>query len=211
MELELMEQLSLLAFCRRCGVPVMPPRKGGSMVKRTCAPCQREFDLERKRRHKARNPGARRAEYERNRDRYLERAKEYAQQNPERRRSAVRAWRERNPGISNAKRAERRGKGDCVISLDAIDKAIIKAIYAKRDRTGLGGGLGPGYYNVDHIQPLALGGVHAPWNMQILPWEENQSKKDRRPTLREVLRGERRYRLLRLVFLAHASELGTAA
>ena len=98
-----------------------------------------------------------------------------------------------------------------MIGLDAIDKAIIKAMYDKRDRTGLGGGIGPGYYNVDHIQPLALGGVHAPWNLQIKSWEENQSKKASRPTLREVLRGERRYHLLRLVFLANASNLGAAA
>jgi hypothetical protein len=100
------------------------------------------------------------------------------------------------------------GRGNCVISLDAIDKAIIKAMYDKRDRTGLGGGLGPGHYNVDHVQPLSLGGVHAPWNLQILTWEENSSKKNKRPTLREVMKAERRYRLLRRVF---ERELGTAA
>ena len=206
-----MEQLSLLAFCRRCGTPTLPPKKHGSMTKRTCAACQKEFDLERKRRHRKNNPDARRKEYERNHGRYQERSKEYAKKNPHRVKAAQQAWRDRNPGLPNAIRAERRGKGDCTIKLDAIDKAIIKAMYDKRDRTGLGGGLGPGYYNVDHIQPLALGGVHAPWNLQILPWEENQSKKARRPTLREVLQGERRYHLLRLVFLAHASTLGAAA
>jgi hypothetical protein len=205
-----MNQLSLLAFCRRCGAPTLPPRKGGSMTKRTCDPCQKAFDIERKRRYRENNPDARRKEYERHHARYQERAKEYAKKNPCKVKAAQQAWRERNPGVSNAIRAERRGKGDCTIKLDAIDKAIIKAIYDKRDRTGLGGGLGVGHYNVDHIQPLALGGVHAPWNMQILSFEENASKKARRPTLREVLRGERRYHLLRMMYLANEAALGTA-
>jgi len=181
------------------------------MTKRTCDACQKAFDLERKRRYRENNPDARRKEYERNHVRYQERAKEYAKKNPHIVKASQQAWRKRNPGLANAIRAERRGKGDCTIRMDAIDKAIIRALYAKRDKTGLGGGLGPGYYNVDHIQPLALGGVHAPWNMQILPWEENQSKKHRRPTLREVLRGERRYRLLRYMYEQRASSLGAAA
>ena len=204
-----MNQLSLLAFCRHCGAPTMPPKKHGSMTKRTCDPCQLKFVQEGKRRYRENNPGARRAEYERNKVRTLERAKEYAQRNPDRCREAGRAWRRRNPGISNAIRAARKGKGDCLISLDRIDKAIIKAIYDKRDKTGLGGGLGPGHYNVDHIQPLAAGGVHAPWNMQILSWEENASKKAKLPTLREVLRGERRYHLLRMMYLANEAAVGT--
>jgi hypothetical protein len=204
-----MNQLSLLAFCRRCGAPTLPPKKHGSLTKRTCDPCQKAFDIERKRRHKENNPGAKKASYERTKAHCLKKSKEYAQLHPERCRAAQLRWRERNPGVGNARRAERRGKGDCTIKLDAIDKAIIKAIYDKRDRTGLGGGLGVGHYNVDHIQPLALGGVHAPWNMQILSWEENASKKARRPTLREVLRGERRYHLLRMMYLANEATVGT--
>ena len=72
-----------------------------------------------------------------------------------------------------------------------MDKAIIRAIYRKSRAMGLA---------VDHIQPLFLGGGHVPWNMQLLTREQNSSKFCRQPVLGEVLRGERRYRLLRRVF-----------
>ena len=104
-----MNQLSLLAFCRRCGAPTLPPRKGGSMTKRTCDPCQKAFDIERKRRYRENNPDARRKEYERHHARYQERAKEYAKKNPCKVKAAQQSWRERNPGVSNAIRAKRRG------------------------------------------------------------------------------------------------------
>lgn len=31
-------------------------------------------------------------------------------------------------------------------------------------------------HEVDHIHPISKGGLHAPWNMQILPQSENRSK-----------------------------------
>lgn len=36
-------------------------------------------------------------------------------------------------------------------------------------------------YHVDHILPLSKGGVHAPWNLRVLLWLDNQSKKDKWP------------------------------
>lgn len=89
----------------------------------------------------------------------------------------------------------------CMVSLDRIDQQIAEAFYAKAEATGL---------TVDHIQPLTMQGDHAPWNFQLLSLSENSAKNARRPTLREVLRGERRYRLLRRVF-ERASDLGAAA
>lgn len=200
-------QLLLFASCQHCGVPLT---EGRVTPNRSCHACQANRQADRRRAYLSRNPGYRKTEYERNKSRYLEYAKAYGKKNPDKRRIAGRAWRERNPGISNARRKERKLRNGVVVSLDAIDKAIIKAFYDKRDRMGLGGGIGPGYYNVDHIQPMALGGAHAPWNLQLLPWEENQSKKAKRPTLREVMRGERRYRLLRRMF-ENAANLGAAA
>jgi hypothetical protein len=199
-----LQQQTPVCLCTRCGVEC----PGSWHAKRTCEACQRELGRLRNVAYRASQPPARRAYYERNRDKALQQARLSALRDPERIRANQRRWRERNPGVSNAIRAARMGRGNCVISLDAIDKAIIKAMYDKRDRTGLGGGLGPGHYNVDHVQPLSLGGVHAPWNLQILTWEENSSKKNKRPTLREVMKAERRYRLLRRVF---ERELGTAA
>ena len=199
-------QLQLFSCCIHCGAPV----KGTVRADRVCPECLKKAERERRERWFEKNPGAKKAEYERNKDHYLEKAKEYAKENPEVRRKAERAWRKRNPGISNAIRKERKLRNGVLVSLDAIDKAIIKAFYDKRDRTGLGGGIGPGYYNVDHIQPMAMGGVHAPWNMRVVSWEENSSKKSKRPTLREVMRGERRYRLLRRIF-ENAANLGAAA
>jgi hypothetical protein len=202
-----MEQLSLVAFCRRCGAACPVPKKHGSLIKRTCDDCQKAANRERNRRYRERNPDVKRTEYERRKPAALAAAAAYAKANPEKRRAAVRAWRSRNPGVGNARRSQRlRGTG--YVRLDAIDRAIVKALYAKRDATGLGSGLGPGYFNVDHIQPLAAGGEHAPWNLRVVPWELNQSKKDALPTLREVMQGERRYRLLRRIF---ENAMGAAA
>ena len=37
----------------------------------------------------------------------------------------------------------------------------------------------PEGHQVDHIFPLAKGGIHHPWNLQTLTAEENLSKRDR--------------------------------
>ena len=164
------------------------------MTKRTCDACQRKAQAERSRRHRVNNPGSKKISYERNKAAHLAYCATYAQENRETVRAAGRAWRKRNPGVANARRRNRK-----VIKLDAIDTAIRKWFYDKRQEGQV----------VDHIQPLAAGGEHAPWNMQILSWEVNASKGDEIPTLREVMRGERRYRLLRRIF-QNASQVGTA-
>lgn len=195
-------QLLLFRTCEKCGVPI---EKG-----RVCNSCKLKGARARNRRYHENNPFARQQEYERNYDDYQRRSKSYAEEHPEIASASQKKWRENNPGLSNAIRKERKHKNGVLVKLDSVDKAIVKAIYAKRDKTGLGGGLGPGYYNVDHIQPMALGGEHAPWNMAVISWEENGTKKARRPTLREVMRGERRYRLLRRMF-ENAESLGADA
>lgn len=88
---------------------------------------------------------------------------------------------------------------NCSVNLDAVDQAISVAIYDKAEAKGL---------TVDHIQPLMLQGEHAPWNFELLTLSDNSAKHARRPTLREVMRGERRYRLLRRIF-EHAGSDGT--
>jgi len=89
----------------------------------------------------------------------------------------------------------------CLVSLDEIDRQIADAIYDKAEATGM---------TVDHIQPLLMQGDHAPWNFELLSLSENSGKNARRPTLKEVMRGERRYRLLRRMF-ENAATVGTAA
>jgi 5-methylcytosine-specific restriction endonuclease McrA len=71
--------------------------------------------------------------------------------------------------MMNALRQARyRAKGYRVLAEDA-DTAKIKEIYTNC----------PDGYEVDHINPLSLGGLHHEDNLQYLPWRVNRSKSNR--------------------------------
>ena len=79
--------------------------------------------------------------------------------------------------IGNAKKTEatnayRVSKHNATVQLDSWDKAYIKNIYLTSK--WLSTFCKP--YHVDHIIPLAKGGLHTPDNLQILPAEVNCSK-----------------------------------
>ena len=111
------------------------------------------------------------------------------------------AYKKNNSAKVNSINATRRARRvACTVELDAVDQAIVDAMYSKAQKTG---------QTVDHIMPLMLQGEHAPWNLRVLSGSENYSTQGQRPTLAEVTQGERRYRLLRRIF-QNASQVGTA-
>jgi hypothetical protein len=113
-----------------------------------------------------------------------------------------RAKRKRDNARYTALASRRRvRKVAAAVCLDRLDESILTAIYQKAAKTG---------FTVDHIQPLSLQGDHAPWNLQLLTLSQNSAKRNSRPTLKEVLRGERRYRLLRFMYEQRASSVGAA-
>lgn len=112
------------------------------------------------------------------------------------------AWRTQNrERMAEGEEVYRSKCRDSFRALDEIDKDICRWFYRHGAPKGL---------TVDHIQPVALGGLHQPWNFQLLTRSENCSKRAKRPTLGEVMRGERRYRLLRRMF-ENAESLGANA
>jgi hypothetical protein len=130
---------------------------------------------------------------EANPERNRERAREWARQNAERNRARVKAWRaanrdrhnernaewvKRNPGKVNATTARRRAKLAQATPPWADHDAIRVVYEMAAAHTDLFGIP----YHVDHIVPLAgknVCGLHVPANLQILPGRDNQRKGNR--------------------------------
>ena len=63
--------------------------------------------------------------------------------------------------------------------LNQQEKEQIQKIYAERDRRNQAAGFI--MYHVDHVTPLAKGGLHHPENLQLLTAGENVRKGNRTP------------------------------
>jgi hypothetical protein len=90
--------------------------------------------------------------------------------------------RDRSDGLSpycasctNARNAGRKARKMEQTPAFAKDQAIDR-IYAARD---MAQGLLGGEYHVDHVKPLARGGLHRFGNLQILPAKQNTAKRDK--------------------------------
>lgn len=109
---------------------------------------------------------ARRKHQERNRDEYRRRNREYDKlHKPER----------------AAREAFRRAKKLYATPpwLTEEHKNQIKQLYKERDMLRISTGI---MYHVDHIIPLQgkeVSGLHVPWNLQLLPWNENLKKSNK--------------------------------
>lgn len=101
-------------------------------------------------------------------------SKKWREANPEKRRQLHKQWRDANPDKIMAWRAGQRAKRKAaVVSLTPHEQAEVIALYAKaRALTELIGEP----YHVDHIKPLAKGGLHHPNNLQVLKGAENLRK-----------------------------------
>ena len=111
-----------------------------------------------------------RKEYAANRERCLERGHKWREGNREISRALARAWSKNNPG----KRRNRQRIREAGLAVPPwVDMKRIEFIYNTAAALDL---------TVDHIHPLRhprLCGLHVPWNLQIISFEENARKGNR--------------------------------
>ena len=95
--------------------------------------------------------------------------KAWVEANREKRRAISREWKRRNPGAVNAINYARQ-KHVKMATPPWVDKKDIQFVYEIAAMFG---------QTVDHIYPLRgknSSGLHVPWNLQLLPKEENSRK-----------------------------------
>lgn len=108
--------------------------------------------------------------------------------NPDKRRATMRKWKSANPDKVRADRSARRGKvrGQMCGCCTAADFTIV---YEAARLTGT---------EVDHVVPLALGGLHCTMNMQLLTPEAHLEKSRKDISAAQLLRhAERRAKVER--------------
>jgi hypothetical protein len=114
---------------------------------------------------------------ERNRERKAATTKAWRERNRERCATSRKAWGERNPElIKQHYRRRRAKKKNAQVTLTSKEKE--KLLVLERVRQELERETGRAYH-IDHILPLAHGGLHHPVNLRILESTENISKRDK--------------------------------
>ena len=103
---------------------------------------------------------------ERNLDRHKEVSRARYIANPQRVTDQLRAWRKANPGKTKAQKALRRAR-EMEQTCACCTKEDFDLVYALAES---------GVHQVDHIVPLALGGEHCTWNLQVLPIAKHREK-----------------------------------
>ena len=110
-------------------------------------------------------------------------AKQYREANPSKVRDDAKRWRLANPAYCAARGSARRTRMK-VSNLSENQRDEIIKIYEFRDELNLCA-LSSGamdVFHVDHIMPLKhklFSGLHAPWNLEIIPAKENLRKGNR--------------------------------
>ena len=117
---------------------------------------------------------SRRSYYSKNKDAFISRAKAWKESNLEAARASGRTSQKRRvaSGMAAAACAKRRTKMRGR-ELTQSEKASIRFMYAAaKELTKLLGVK----HEVDHIMPIAHGGIHEPSNLQVVPAEYNRKK-----------------------------------
>ena len=182
--------------CSCCKVELTPDnayknKKGFNGLDSKCKPCRKSYyynyrqkpevkarrsELQRKRwatdpEFREKRIAAMKSWEERNPERRLQYQQDWRSENREKYNGYSRKWRQANLQKDAEKSARRRAKMDT--PLTPVEKAWLDLYYdeARRmtDETGI-------QYEVDHVKPIAKGGEHAPWNMQLLTGYENRVK-----------------------------------
>ena len=128
-------------------------------------------------RNRERKAAIDKAWYERNREQALATSKAWCKRNRERKAATQKAWSERNRDRkSELKRKRRCKKRNASVLLTTNEKE--KILLLERTRQELQRETGR-EYDLDHVLPIAHGGIHHPVNLRILDSRENGSKKDK--------------------------------
>lgn len=182
--------------CAKCSEQFTPT--GGRT--KYCSPCDTEVKREQKRtrdrRYRANNPEKVRESARKRSEQNRERSREWRENNAERHRELIRRWKQENPErhLEHNRRsrkkypdreAARAGKATAVsrAGLSCIPSGFTIAStipFYKRARaltrsTSV-------QFHVDHIIPLARGGLHCPSNLQVITAAENIAKGDKLPS-----------------------------
>lgn len=166
-----------LKKCCRCKL-AKPPEEYGSH-NGYCRPCYRAW----RREYRKENPHIQKGQIQRALERDPDRFRKYDRnsywKNREKRIAKSRRWNVENKEAFAAREAARRSAQKSATPSWA-DWGAIEAVYmAAAEQTQATGTL----HHVDHIVPLkskVVCGLHVPWNLQVLPAFDNQSKSNRR-------------------------------
>ena len=114
---------------------------------------------------------------EENREYHAARHRTYRANNKEKLAELNRNWMQANRERHNSQSAKRRAlEKSQSCPLTYVEQCWVEFYYddcaALTKQTGI-------QHHVDHIQPISKGGLHAPWNLQVLTAEDNLRKADK--------------------------------
>lgn len=154
--------LSLRAIAAELGV-------SASTVSNCINPKADEKHKKNTRRWRERNPERNKENVSRyqkaHRNEVLEINRRWQERNPERTREIIDNWQKAHPERVRASSAKRRQRVKAYAPTPT-EQTEIHGIYASAKQGE----------HVDHIYPLALGGLHHPWNLRVIPAQENRRK-----------------------------------
>jgi 5-methylcytosine-specific restriction endonuclease McrA len=118
-----------------------------------------------------------RGKYHENKEKMIQKNREWRNRNPEKSKLSSVKWRKKNPQKTISQSSIRRGRQRNAISeIDTQSAGIIKSLYLARKRISECCGI---LFHVDHVIPISRGGLHIPQNLQIIPAKTNLQKSNK--------------------------------